>query len=526
MIQVELSTAEITIEPGSTVQLAITITNHQTHDDHIFIEIEGVDVEWYALPVSSMNLGVGTSQVIRALFKIQRTNSSLAGTYPFLVRARSMETGEAGIQQATLIVLPFSSLQVELSTRRVISTFFKHSHSIDVIVTNLGNHEESIDLYATDPDNSGAYEFEKDRLSLKPGHSETVALQAEPVDRQVIGATRLYGFTVTARSTEHSFVSSNATGQIERHAMVSVLALTAIIAIILATIGYFVFRSKPIVIHAFSVTPRQITAGDTVTVTWDVANATDGVTLMPENIHKGSTGSEKVILNASTDIVLTARSGSNKLSESIPVVVTPAAPPATPTVSAFTSSQKRIHEGETVTLSWKAQGVKTIVLNPLGVQKEWPLYTSQEVKPERTTTYELAAQGPGGTISKSLTVEVVPTTASVAEITLFKAVKDKIITGQATTINYSTDNAASVDIDPAVGSNLKPKGKVDVSPAVTTTYTLRALDNKGNITSKSITITVTMPITPPSTGAGTGIDTNNQPNPATGKAPIPGVNNN
>src|SRR2546423_13910957 len=113
LIQVELSAAEVPIEPGGTAQLAVTIINKQDHDDHVFIEIEGIDVEWYALPVPAVNVAAGESQTARILFKIARSSQSQAGTYPFVVRARGMESGEFGVQQASLAIKPYSALQAE-----------------------------------------------------------------------------------------------------------------------------------------------------------------------------------------------------------------------------------------------------------------------------------------------------------------------------------------------------------------------------------------------------------------------------
>src|SRR6266567_7806575 len=95
LIQVELSASEIPIEAGGTAQLTISITNKQDHDDHVFIEIEGIDVEWYALPVPAVNVAAGQTQSARVLFKITRSSQSLAGTYPFIIRARGMESGDS-----------------------------------------------------------------------------------------------------------------------------------------------------------------------------------------------------------------------------------------------------------------------------------------------------------------------------------------------------------------------------------------------------------------------------------------------
>jgi hypothetical protein len=120
-------------------------------------------------------------------------------------------------------------------------------------------------------------------------------------------------------------------------------------------------------------------------------------------------------------------------------------------------------------------------------------------------------------------VEVVPVTQSIALIGAFRAKPEKVVAGQKASLSWSVENAVSIEIDNGVGANLKPKGKVEVTPQNTTIYTLRATDNKGNITSKTVTLTVTPPEPPPvnpdSTG-GTGGDTTKPP--AGGTTATPG----
>ena len=119
-IVVSLSTADIVIEPGSTAQLIVSMTIRQDQPDRLSIEVEGIDVEWYAIPVPAVNVAPGATVTERILFKVARNSANRAGAYPFLVRVQAQETGEVGVAQAALIVKPFSFLEVELDleTRR------------------------------------------------------------------------------------------------------------------------------------------------------------------------------------------------------------------------------------------------------------------------------------------------------------------------------------------------------------------------------------------------------------------------
>lgn len=495
MIQVGLSAHDIAIEPGGTGQLTITITNNQPNGDHVAVEIEGIDVEWYALPVPSLNVAAGETQEARVLFRIAHTSECLAGTYPFVVKCRSMETGEAGVQQAVLTVKPFSSLQIELEPRRAASTFFRHASPIDVTITNLGNHDETLDLYASDPEDACAYEFETNRITVRPGLSVTVPMEAEPVTRPMIGSTRLYGYTVTARSTEDSYVSAAANGQLERKALISTVAFGILAVLAALLIVFMAFRPRPVAIRSFTSSAPKVVAGQKVTLSWDIANMGDGSYIMPGNIPvTSSVGSRDIQPTEPTNFTLVARGAGGEQRRSVMIDVTPAPPMPKPEISEFSATPRKVHQGDSVTLAWQVKGASEIVLNPLGEVKNPQLYLSQEVKPEQTTTYVLTARGLNGqVVTKSITVDVIPPTACLAEIRSFRAKPSSVETGKKSTLSWSVDGAATVEIDNGVGAGLPARGKADVSPTETTMYVLRATDSRGNTTTRNVTVTVAPP---------------------------------
>ncbi len=193
-IGVSLSTADITLEPGHVAQLVVTMTNLQQDPDRLSIEVEGIDVEWYMIPVPAVNVGEGMHASERIHFKIARNSANLAGAYPFIVRVQAMETGEVGVAQATLTIKPFGSLQVEISPKRALATFFHPLNDFDVSVANMGNEDVNIQLFATDPDDGCAYEFDNDHITLRPGQTEAIPLAVRPKVSAILGSSRLFQF--------------------------------------------------------------------------------------------------------------------------------------------------------------------------------------------------------------------------------------------------------------------------------------------------------------------------------------------
>jgi peptidoglycan-associated lipoprotein len=89
-----------------------------------------------------------------------------------------------------------------------------------------------------------------------------------------------------------------------------------------------------------------------------------------------------------------------------PIVDRPTAPtPSAPTVAQFTAEPTSIQRGQTSTLRWEITGAVTGVSIDQGVGTVQSTGSSR-VNPSDSTTYTLTASGPGGSITRSATVNV------------------------------------------------------------------------------------------------------------------------
>jgi outer membrane protein OmpA-like peptidoglycan-associated protein len=146
---------------------------------------------------------------------------------------------------------------------------------------------------------------------------------------------------------------------------------------------------------------------------------------------------------------------------------------ATVTVSKPTAelaaSAAQINCGEASQIKWSSADAPSVEIAPLGA-----VATSgdQSVQPKQTTTYQLTAVGPGGTVNSSTTVNV--NTAIQADLRLaspeihYKRVGDKVVEEGTAALNWSAANASSVSIDPL--------GTVDASGSRTLSITPRKTD--------------------------------------------------
>ncbi len=567
-IVVTLSEPDLIAEPGTSVKLSVTMVNQQPAPDRLVIEIEGVDIEWYNIPVPAVNVAAGATAEERVNFRIARSSANRAGSYPFVVRVQAMETGEVGLAQAMLTVKPFGSLQADMAPRRAAATFLRPLNDFDVQITNLGNSEQVVELSASDPDDECAYEFDVDRLTLKPSEVRTVPLAVRPKVSAWLGNPRLFGFTVWARSMDDSYVAGKTQGQIERYALLSPVVGLLLLVVMLGAAGYALFRPpKPPATHivAFNITPAVVTAGTPVTLSWNVQGEHLKFTLSHREVPlpnapssasettnqsvydvppSTSSGNMTVTpeLCSHVEIIrytLSASGAGGKTDASAQVQVNPAPLPPPPSLQSFAADSTEIHLGEPVTFTWQGKNSSGYILDP-GDKHLSSFTLSTDVKPAPPTlpssvTYTLRAmplQGSKGSpAQRRVTVVVVSADTSVAKIVGFNYQPKKVTTGSTITLKWSAIRSQGVTITSdqgaSLGTNLPSSGSVQVQVNTPTTFELTAADNLGKTVSQSITVTPVQPVQPPPNSSSTppagSIPTTTQP--STPQVPgAPGAN--
>ena len=222
-----------------------------------------------------------------------------------------------------------------------------------------------------------------------------------------------------------------------------------------------------------------INPGDLVTVSWKTTNAT-GLTISPqigESDDITVNGTANIAPTETTTYVFTASNsaGSTQFSVTINVNVLP------PTVT-LSADPTSIIAGQSSTLSWNSQYADTVTIDN-GVGKVVPTGT-QAVTPAATTTYTVTATGKGGSITAQATVTVTPQSQVGVTIT---ADPSTIVSGQATTLTWTSQNATSVTLN---GGAVALNGTQTASPTQNTTYTVVADDGGGNTKTASVDVTV------------------------------------
>jgi hypothetical protein len=285
------------------------------------------------------------------------------------------------------------------------------------------------------------------------------------------------------------------------------------------------------VISSFTVSQTQVTAGTSVTLSWQVTQA-DRVTLTSdmhsETVEVVSAGSRSEVVTTTTTFTLTAFNGrrSSRSTQTVTVVQSgddenpddgdPDDDPdggddsddddsdddgkdddnddsddddtdeddetALPVISSFTATPDSVISGTDVTLAWTVTGAE--ILSISGNVGDVTGQENQSITVTETTTYVLTATNSNG----SVTAETTVTVGDLPTIDSFSISADKVSFGEQVTLNWTTSNADEVSITSVTGS-LPLNGMTEVIPAEATTYTLTASNAFATVT-QDVTVDV------------------------------------
>ncbi len=155
-----------------------------------------------------------------------------------------------------------------------------------------------------------------------------------------------------------------------------------------------------------------------------------------------------------------------------------------PTVT-ITASSSSIISGQSSTLTWSTTNANSCTASG-GWSGTKATTSSEVVSPTATTTYTLVCNGNGGTGTSSATVNVAAPTAPTVSIT---ASSTSIISGQSSTLTWSSTDATSCTASNGWSGSQSTSGTQVVSPTATTTYTL-ACSGAGGTATSSATVNV------------------------------------
>lgn len=240
--------------------------------------------------------------------------------------------------------------------------------------------------------------------------------------------------------------------------------------------------------------PQTVTSGSNVTLTWTSSGAATCTASDGWAGAKAVSGSQSVgPVTANTTYTLTCTNAEGASAMSTAMVTIQAPTPA-PTL-AFSANPATVASGASSTLTWSTTNATSCTASG-GWTGSKAVSGSQVVNNiTAATTYTLNCTGAGGSVNRSVTVQIAATPPAV--VVNLSAAPTTITVGASSALTWTTQNATSCTASGAWNGSRATSGTVNVTPAATSTYTLTC-----NGTARSVTITVN-PAQPPPPNAPT-----------------------
>ena len=248
-------------------------------------------------------------------------------------------------------------------------------------------------------------------------------------------------------------------------------------------------------IQEFSSSQTLVQPAGMVTLSWRIEGASEAtitsadysLTIPADEL---AAGSAQVQLQQTQTFTLTAFNGQLTDAKTLRVEVRQV--PA-PVIDSFVADPTMVRPNQPVRLSWRAQngmsGTLTGAQAPMTLEAGQLNEGSLTVNPAQTTTYRLTIQNLAGEASREVVVMVA---AELPVISSFTASPAAVNEGEPVTLAWQLQGATSVSIQDAQQQQIDVTGKtveadsVTVTPTRSTTYTLTARNDAGQITRQAM----------------------------------------
>lgn len=229
--------------------------------------------------------------------------------------------------------------------------------------------------------------------------------------------------------------------------------------------------------------PMTIPVGSSTTLAWNSDNADSCTASNGWSGTKALDGSQQVAPTVTTTYTITCEGDGGSANDSVMVTVNQPEP-EDPTLD-LTANPMTINEGSSSLLSWTTTNATTCEKSG-GWSGATTTSGTLSVSPTATTTFAMECTGPGGSISDSVTVNVIlapdePDAPTVNLVAAPTSVEENSAGNATTTLTWTTTNATSCTASGGTFTGSKAvNGSETVTPSATTTYSLNCTGPGGN----------------------------------------------
>lgn len=187
---------EADIEPGSSVKLALTITNLGNVTESFSLSPTGLAAAWSTIRPAYITLFGGSQETVQVEVSPPRLASTTAG--PTALGIRVVPQSEPDDVEAAEVTLHVASTYDRIVTMLQPALRSRRRATFEVMVENKGNAQASCRMHLIDPTQRLDGDFDPPALGIEPGGSQLVRLKLKATNRQWERRARTIPFRVDA----------------------------------------------------------------------------------------------------------------------------------------------------------------------------------------------------------------------------------------------------------------------------------------------------------------------------------------
>ncbi len=243
-VNITIGAGAITVEPGQSTQIPVSLQNQGLTVDHFQVNLAGVPTTWLPEPPKVVQMMPGDQKDITLTIHPPRSTQSRAGRHPAKLIVASGENPAQVIEiPLTLTLAPFSAFSTELFPQKV-----RSGKASRLTIKNNGNTQEIYSLDWSDRADEIGFTPAKIDLRIPEGQTGSATFYARPRQTRLIGGEQSHPYTV--RITSASSEQQVQQGEVITHALIPawVLPLLLALCLILASAagGLAVFNNNRI----------------------------------------------------------------------------------------------------------------------------------------------------------------------------------------------------------------------------------------------------------------------------------------
>jgi hypothetical protein len=205
-VELKVEPEEVRLVGGDKMEVKATIKNTGQTIDQLTLDVEGLEPDWYTLPVSSVALFPNDEDDLRILIHPPRALNSKPGTYPFRVNITSKENpDEITSSEAVIAIRPPLDLELVISPQSITG----RKGLYDVTVKYPGNRDLTVNLDACDTGKKLRCTVEPSIFSIPAGGMSNSRVEIKPGLLAFFGGKKKFEFQVGAATHKEGLLEHN-----------------------------------------------------------------------------------------------------------------------------------------------------------------------------------------------------------------------------------------------------------------------------------------------------------------------------